>query len=48
VKPAKVGDVGLKKCWLGAGLDDGSVRIWDLETERCVTTLHPMVGLPRL
>jgi hypothetical protein len=44
VKPEEVGYVvGLDKVWLAAGHDDGSVRIFDVETGRCVTTLHPMV-----
>jgi WD40 repeat protein len=42
VKPEGVTDI-VPGVWLAAGHDDGSVRIWDLETERCVTTLHPMV-----
>jgi WD40 repeat protein len=38
----EVGDVGLDKVvWLASGRNDGSVRIWDLKTGRCVTTLHP-------
>jgi WD40 repeat protein len=43
VKAGEEGDVDLGNVWLAAGHNDGSVRIWDLETERCVTTLHPMV-----
>jgi WD40 repeat protein len=31
------------RTWLAAGHGDGSVSIWDLETEHCVTTLHSMV-----
>jgi WD40 repeat protein len=30
---------------LVAGHEDGIVRIWDLEAERCVNTPHPMFGL---
>jgi WD40 repeat protein len=46
VQPAEVGDDvdHYKVVWLAAGHGDGSVRIWDLETGRCVTTLHPMFG----
>jgi hypothetical protein len=43
VKPKEVGDVDVEKVvWLAAGRSSGSVRIWDMETERCVTTLHPL------
>jgi hypothetical protein len=46
VKQEEVGDVGLGKLvWLAAGCRGGSVCIWDVDTERCVTTLHPMDGL---
>jgi WD40 repeat protein len=33
------------RVWLVAGHHDGSVRIWNLETERFLATLHPIVGL---
>jgi WD40 repeat protein len=36
---------GIDRMWLAVGHNDGSVRIWDLETERCVTTLCAMYGL---
>jgi hypothetical protein len=35
----EVGDVGVDKvAWIATGHFNGSVRIWDLETERCATT----------
>jgi hypothetical protein len=42
LKPEEeVGDVGVAKvAWLAAGSNE-SICIWDLETERCVTKLHP-------
>jgi WD40 repeat protein len=47
LKAEEVGAVGRDKVvWLAAGRHDGSVCTWDLETERCVTTLHPMVDVP--
>jgi WD40 repeat protein len=33
------------RVWLVAGHHDGSVRIWNVETERFLATLHPIVGL---
>jgi WD40 repeat protein len=35
-----VGDI-VEGVWFAAGHDDGSVRIWDCETECCVTKLFP-------
>jgi WD40 repeat protein len=50
VKPEEeVGDVFVDKvAWLATGHYNGSVRIRDLETERCATTLlHPTVDGPK-
>jgi WD40 repeat protein len=45
LKPEEMGDVSaVKLVWLVAGCDDGSVHIWDLETDHFVATLHPMNG----
>jgi hypothetical protein len=49
VKPEfEMGDVGVDKVsWLATGHEDERVRIWDLQTERCATTLlHPAVDGP--
>jgi hypothetical protein len=37
----EIGDVA-NGVWLAAGYTDGIVRIWGVETARCVATLHPM------
>jgi hypothetical protein len=50
VKPEEeVGDAGVDKvAWLALGRFNESVRVWDLETERCETTLlYPTVDGPK-
>jgi hypothetical protein len=37
---------GCAVLWRFAGCNDGSARVWDMDTELCVSTLRPMFGLP--
>jgi WD40 repeat protein len=40
----EMGDVA-NGVWLAAAYTDGTVRIWSVETARCVATLHPMFDM---